>query len=225
MLSAASPYFKAMFMSNFKESTQIEIELHGTLGAELKSLVDFSYTGIIKVNETNVIGILHMATRMEFVQIELKCRNFLLENLNTSTCLAIWTSLQPFLNFNELCTAAFKYAETNFMEIIETEDFLALDVSDLFALLGSDGLDVWSEEEVFKGLIKWVNFDYATRKSDFAKLLSAIRLTYIKTKVQILFHPLSGKGNRVVSLKFPKNSYLLVFVRCGLEILRNHRLH
>jgi hypothetical protein len=45
VLSAASPYFRAMFTSDMSESKQSKITLHDVDAASVSALVNFAYTG------------------------------------------------------------------------------------------------------------------------------------------------------------------------------------
>ena len=45
VLSAASPYFRAMFTSDMSESKQLKVKLHEVDAASVAALVDFAYTG------------------------------------------------------------------------------------------------------------------------------------------------------------------------------------
>ena len=48
VLSAASPYFRAMFTSDMSESKQEKVQLHEVEASSVKILVDFAYTGKVR---------------------------------------------------------------------------------------------------------------------------------------------------------------------------------
>lgn len=172
-----------MFTNNLREKNQAEIVLEEIHGDELKILMNFCYTGLIDINEINVYAILEAASRLEFDDIENECYNFLSNELNVTTCLTTWTTVQCFINFKKLSESAFRCAEENFLEVIESNEFLLLSSNHLFCLLQSEDLDVWSEEDVFNAFVKWVNYSKDTRKFEVKRLLSAIRLTRLRPQV------------------------------------------
>ena len=45
VLSAASPYFRAMFTSDMSESKQLKVTLHEVDAGSVAALVEFAYTG------------------------------------------------------------------------------------------------------------------------------------------------------------------------------------
>ena len=62
---------------------------------------------------------------------------------------------------------------------METDVFLNLDVKHVMEWVSSDDITVSAEEEVFKGIVKWVNHNKGERESDFPDLLRQIRLMFI----------------------------------------------
>lgn len=172
-----------MFTNDLQEKNQKEINLHEIHGNELKALIDFCYTGYIDINETNVMELMETASRTEFTLIEDACACFLRQKLNVLNCLMTWISIEPFINLKRLTGMALKMVEENFVEVAETQEFLLLDVGHLSTLLKSDGLNVYSEEEVFNALSKWVNYDQENRKCNVKYLLETIRFSQLKMKV------------------------------------------
>jgi len=62
---------------------------------------------------------------------------------------------------------------------METEDFLNLDVKQVREWVSSDDIIVSTEEEVFKGIVKWVSHKKSERDGDFPELLHEVRLTSV----------------------------------------------
>lgn len=172
-----------MFTNDVKEKNQAEVVLEEIHGNELKALVDFCYTGIVSITAENVYVLLEAASRMEFRNIETKCAEFLHDKMDTTNCLTTWITLEPFLNLGGLADAARTITEQNFLDVIKDDDYLQLDEQHLLTLLKSDELNVWSEEQVFNALVKWVDYDVDSRASRASDLLSVIRLTQLKPKV------------------------------------------
>lgn len=177
-----------MFTNELQEKKQKEITLHEIHENELKMLIDFFYTGIIDINERNVYDLLDTASRIEVTLVEDTCARFLWDNLNVSNCLMTWTLTESFANLKALTEKAKKFVEEKFVEIVATEHvFLLLDPSFLTTLLRSDALNVYSEEEVFNALSKWVRYDQVNRRCHVKDLLKNIRFSQLKLKVKTLF--------------------------------------
>lgn len=172
-----------MFTNDLKEKHQTEITLKEIHGGNLKTIVDFCYSGRIEINEENMLGLLEIASRLEFTYIENECFRFISELLNVSNCLAVWTGVDPFANFRPIVQSAIKVAEDNFVDIVKQHEFSLLRDEKLWILLASDQLNVWCEEEVFNALMTWVEYDEESRSAVVPDLMLAIRLTHLRPKV------------------------------------------
>ena len=72
ILASCSSYFMAMFSSGFKESTQSEIDIEGK-SEIFEVLLEFAYTGILKVTAETAYDILEMACYMQFTDACASC--------------------------------------------------------------------------------------------------------------------------------------------------------
>lgn len=180
-------------------------------------LIDFCYTGSIDINETNVFKLFDTASRTEFTLIEDACSQFLQDNLNVSNCLNTWTLSDCFPNLKVLTALAMKFVQENFVDVAETNEFLLLDAGHLTALLIGDGLIVFSEEEVFNAMSKWINYDFDNRKHHASDLLVTIRYAELNSKVIEFFIATDCQSYLNGYVYF----FVLVFIRCSNEILRS----
>lgn len=176
-----------MFTNDFREKNQNEITLQDVNGACLKALIDCCYSGSIEINEGNMYEILLTASRLNFCQVELACYSSLSKILNASNCLNMWSVVHSPDSRNELTEAIIHCAGLNFDKIVHLEDFLLLNADQLLLLLQSDKLNVWSEEEVFNALVRWIDYDPSSRNTDIKKLMSAIRFIHLRPRVSTLF--------------------------------------
>lgn len=167
-------------MDKDKEEITLE-EIHGN---ELKTLIDFCYSGEIEISERNALALLQTASRLKFVTIERKCGDFLRKTLSLSNCLSIWAVIEPLLNFKELLKYTQTFVANKFVHIVNNSDeFLQLDADFLLILIRRDDLNVWSEEQVFNALVKWVQHDAESRKCHVPELLASIRWSQLKQRV------------------------------------------
>ncbi|XP_025837262.1 kelch-like protein 28 [Agrilus planipennis] len=65
VLAAGSPYFKAMFTGGLKECEMKRIKLQGVSATAMALLINFMYTGRIRVNENTVCQLLPAATMFQ----------------------------------------------------------------------------------------------------------------------------------------------------------------
>jgi len=196
VLAASCDYFDAMFSGSFRESTEKEVRLEDVQGGILEALVQFCYSGHVEFCSGNVREILMASHLMQLSPIVAGCSDYLGRNLQASNCLGVLKfaaryDLEPLLN---LCES---YASEHFLEVrslfcrcecwikviqfqvCDYEEFLELDAEEVAQLLSRDDLDVANEEDVFYGIMKWIDHDSESRKKFLAKLLECVKLALI----------------------------------------------
>ena len=116
VLASCSSYFTAMFTSGFKESTQSKIDIEGK--AEIfEVLLEFAYTGILKVTAKTAYDILEMACYMQFTDACASCatnleNNYMQINANPNGRRNSFSALQHTRTRDKLSIAdAFKVHE------------------------------------------------------------------------------------------------------------------
>ena len=73
ILSSCSPYFEAMFCGNFSEQhskSDGKISIGGVTGSALKSIMDYIYSGILKVTIENAPELLQIADLLLLEQVK-----------------------------------------------------------------------------------------------------------------------------------------------------------
>ena len=79
----------------------------------------------------------------------------------------------------ELKESSCEVIKTDFSVVMETDDFLNLNVKQVMEWVASDDVVVRSEEEIFHGIVKWVSHNKSEREKDFPELLRQVRLMSI----------------------------------------------
>lgn len=174
VLVGASPYFRAMFCTNMRESEMAQIELHCISTTALRKLVEFAYTGKIRIDEHNVCELLTASSMVQMNHVIEACCTFLEHQLHASNVIGIC----EFATSNSctgLALAAQTFLDQNFNEVVKYDEFLALTPTQLFSMIKRDNLSVRTEAEVYNAMIRWINHDRSSRLSLLLDALYVVR--------------------------------------------------
>ncbi|KAL9694012.1 hypothetical protein quinque_013297 [Culex quinquefasciatus] len=174
VLSAASPYFKAMFTGGLKECEMSRVKLQGVCPTAMARILFFMYTGHIRVTEVTVCQLLPAATMFQVPNVIEACCAFLERQLDPTNAIGI-------ANFAEqhgcetLKQKANQFIERNFTKICHEDEFLELSVIQLISLIRKDELNVQAERDVYDAVLKWVKHDEDNRYPKMEHILYAVR--------------------------------------------------
>ena len=113
----------------------------------------------------------------------------------------------------ELMEDSCGFINSNFSSVMKTEDFVKLDIEQVMKWVSSDYVTVGSEEEIFKGIVKWVSHKKSEREGNFAGLLSQVRLTSMSH--DFLFDELVNE--ELVATSKETLSFVLRSVKCIVD--------
>ena len=181
VLSACCPYFRAMFTREMAESRQKEVTIQDVDERAMEQLINFAYTAVIKIDETNVQTILPAACLLNLTEIQEACCEFLKKQLDPSNCLGI-KSFADTHACTELLQVADLFTLHNFQDVMDSEEFLLLPTAQLCEIISSDELNVISEEDVFISVMKWVRFDITDRRDKLKQVLKHVRLPLLSAR-------------------------------------------
>lgn len=116
VLAACSPYFKAMFTSNFTECQASEVTLRDVCPQVVSRLVDYAYTSRITVGEKCVLHVLLAAMRFQMEDVAKACCDFLIENLEPSNVIGIARFAED-IGCIELHQRCREYINSHFSEV------------------------------------------------------------------------------------------------------------
>ena len=177
VLAATIPFFSAMFTHDMRESSlhEIAISAENIDGPAFESLIDFAYTGIIRITACSVQSILVSASFLGLQKVCDACSEFLKVRLQPNNVLGI-KSFAESLSCPNLVTAAKKFIEKFFETVSKSDEFLQLSSEDVVDIICHDELNVRGEETVFESVLNWVKYDMSQREADLPKLLTQVRL-------------------------------------------------
>ncbi|XP_062849882.1 kelch-like ECH-associated protein 1A isoform X2 [Trichomycterus rosablanca] len=197
VLAACSPYFKAMFTSNFRECQAPEVTLRDVCPQVISWLVDYAYTSRITVGENCVLHVLLAAMRYQMEDVAKACCDFLTKNLEPPNVIGI-TRFAEEIGCIELRQRGRVFINSHFSEVIKEEEFFGLTHCQLLELISQDSLKVLCETEVYKACIDWVRWDTEARSQYFHALLNAVHIYALPAKFlkrQLQSCPILSKAN------------------------------
>ena len=171
VLSAVSPYFRAMFRN--QESRDITI--HGVDGATLECLIDYCYTGCLPLSLDTVCSVLAASDLLLLDWVSLQCQQFLIDNIHLENVLTA-ARLANIYRLTELEKIVVRFCESQFSQLVRTEDWLGLTEEEVTNLLTSDGL-VTTEENVLQSVLAWWTAASASDLEVLERLLSCVRFS------------------------------------------------
>ena len=173
ILSANSPYFHAMFSSSYSESGQSMVEMQDISAAALEALVKYFYTSKIHISTANVQELLAASIMLQVGVVSNACCEFMRRHLGASNCLGVRTFADMF-SCSELKKVADDFAKRNFSAVIDSEEFLKLEVDQLLELFSANDLCVQSEELVFEAAVRWIKHGPAERERFIVDILEKV---------------------------------------------------
>ncbi|XP_046557768.1 actin-binding protein IPP-like [Haliotis rubra] len=163
VLSAASPYFRAMFSSGMQEQSSSEITLQDTEAYIFETALNFIYSGQVEVTSENCQDLLGVCDMLGLVDVVMACSEFLKTQLQPDNSLGIYLFADAHQCL-DVRDEAESYIQGHFMQVSREEEFLTLPKDVLIHFLSSEKLRVEQELQVFNAAMKWIHHDLAVRK-------------------------------------------------------------
>ena len=175
VLLAASPYFRSLFTSGFKENKDSVIVLQDTKPAVLSEALRFIYTGEALVNATNAHDLVKIGDYLLIPRLKTKVSKYLEECIDVTNCLALESFADQF-GCESLKQAASEFKLKNFISVVKSEDFKTLNIEKVKQLISHDEIIVSKEDDVYEAIVSWVKHDLMSRECLFSELLKCLRL-------------------------------------------------
>ena len=103
-----------------------------------------------------VMQMITVADQLQMAEVLSMLKSTIICELRPTFCVEVLISSRQ-LGLMEMETAAMNMTVERFREVSGTPDFKKLDEETMWKLLEEDGLGVQKEEEVFEGLMRWMN--------------------------------------------------------------------
>jgi len=182
ILTAACPYFEAMFCSGMMESHQDIVEVQNIDPCAFEAILGMIYDGQIFISDSSVQSILFAASIFQIEHLKKACSDFLIQELNPQNCLGIkiFAEAHGCYDLREL---AHRHALSRFAEVSKSEEFKLLNLDQVSELLKCDNIRVDSEEDVFDAAMGWINYTPEERAEFVPHLLRLVRLPLLSPEI------------------------------------------
>ncbi|XP_029934354.1 kelch-like protein 11 [Myripristis murdjan] len=184
VLSAATDYFTPLLGGQFSESLSGRVEIRewssetGPDPETVESVIQFMYTGEMRVTTANVHEVLELADRFLLGQLKNFCGEFLKRKLSLTNCVAVH-SLAHMYTLDQLAQRAAEMIRQNFHKVIQDEEFFTLPFHLVRDWMSDSEIIVESEEELFETVVKWVQRNTEEQEKRFEELFRLLRLPQI----------------------------------------------
>ena len=192
VLAVFSPYFKAMFQSQFKEATSDEVSLPTLKEATLQQMLEFAYLGEKpEITFDNVSDLVAAAHLMDIKPFLTEICTFLTNGLATENCIQIYR-LATLYQLEELLNRATEYFLSDKNVLAENiDEILELSYEELTKIFVDNGEKlIPSEMSIFELLVKWLD-GHGKNNEHAETLLSTIRYHLMSRKelASIVYNP------------------------------------
>lgn len=144
ILAAGADYFRALFCGGLRESGEDVVLLRGVASWVLRNLLDFIYSGRLKLSCRNVWDLTEAASQFQLQGALSLCLNFLQDNMDGTSCLDVLAFAEAH-SLEDLRRRAEDYVLAHFQRVAEGEKFRHLPCVQLQRLLERDALNADSE--------------------------------------------------------------------------------
>ncbi len=180
VLAAASPYFKAMFSGQFKETRSKVVAIEGITATELKQIIDYIYTTKIEITAENIEYLLPAVHLMQMTDIVEHCTVWMNENITETNCFTLLQLAEKY-SIQSIVCAVEKFVMANFVSVCETSGFSGISQQALCKYLSSDTLktDI-NEFAVYKAAKYWIQENKITDAKVVTEILANVRFAFVE---------------------------------------------
>ncbi|KAF4788795.1 Gigaxonin [Turdus rufiventris] len=175
ILAAASPYIRTKLNYNppKDDGSTYKIELEGISVDIMKEILDYIFSGQIRLNEETIQDVVQAADLLLLTDLKTLCCEFLEGCIAAENCIGIRDFALHYC-LHHVHYLASEYLETHFRDVSSTEEFLELTPQKLKEVLSMEKLNVGNERYVFEAVIRWISHDSESRKVHMKDVMSAV---------------------------------------------------
>ena len=148
----------------------------------MTTIVEFLYTGILRINDQNVRQLLYASDLLSMSSVESECFIYLKSHLSLRNCVRSFMLASAKKSWKSLADFIKKFIVQHFDQLRKSAGiFLMFSAQQLKQVLRSENLNIQHEEYVYDAVMDWVSIDEETRKADLAILFEEIQWHLIRS--------------------------------------------
>ncbi|XP_019628348.1 PREDICTED: kelch repeat and BTB domain-containing protein 2-like [Branchiostoma belcheri] len=178
VLSAASPYFRAMFTSDMAESRQNTVVLQGLDADMFEEILSYIYSGTLHVSLDRVQPLYQAADLLQLDYVRDTCSSYMDMNVEHSTCVDLYKFADVF-TVDAVLNSCLQYICQHFVEVSSSDEFCSLSVDQLTEIISQDELEVKEETRVWEAVVRWVQHSREDRLQHLPSILPHIRFNLL----------------------------------------------
>ncbi|XP_030055228.1 kelch repeat and BTB domain-containing protein 3 [Microcaecilia unicolor] len=175
VLAACSDFFRAMFEVNMKERDDGNVTISNLSPKAVRTFLDYAYTGKTEITDDSVEMLFQLSSFLQVPLLSRACNDFLIKSIDLTNCLQL-LSVSESYGSSCLFDHALEFALQHFSFLLQSSDFLDLNVGILEKCVDADELNVSEEELVLKAVLSWTKANLETRQKHLPHLLKKVRL-------------------------------------------------
>ncbi|XP_054421610.1 kelch-like protein 33 [Pteronotus mesoamericanus] len=180
-LACGSEFFGAMLLSGMRESQGTEVSLHTISAQDLRLLVSFAYSGVVRARWPGLLRAAQAALQYQSPSCLALCQRALARGLSPARCLILYPMAEA-PGLERLWNKARQYLLTHLPAVALCPTFPSLPAACLAELLDSDELHMQEEFEAFVAARCWLAANPETEESEAKALLQCVRFGRMSTR-------------------------------------------
>ena len=175
VVAASSVFFQKMFLSKMKETYEAKATVSSVSAEIMENILDFIYTGKLKVTDENVYELLCAADYLQIQNIKNICSFYLREDINDETCLMMWKFAKMY-DMKNLTVITELHISANFRKILKRDEFKQLESDNFISFLALEDSST-DEVDIYKAVLSWLLHDKEERLLKIHKVFASLNLT------------------------------------------------
>lgn len=172
-------FFEKILDGNWKENQDGVIRLEVLSEEIMEAMLRFIYTGTLHVNDVErAMGLIETADYLLFPKLKDAPEHFLEQNLSTSNCVLL-NQFAGKYRCEKLLATSRKFIQSNFTSVANTGNFCELSVDEVEEWISSDVINISAEDDVFRIILRWIDYEQEERKEKFPSLFRHVRLGFV----------------------------------------------
>lgn len=164
-----------MFEVKMKERDDGSATISNLSPKAVKAFLDYAYTGRTEITNDNIEMFFQLSSFFQVSLLSKACSDFLIKSIDLGNCLQLLAISESY-GSTQLFDHALRYAQHHFSLLIQSNDFLEINVDILQKCLEADELNVPDEECVLKAVFCWMKYNLETRQRYLPHLMKKVRL-------------------------------------------------